>query len=193
MRRLLILILLCSFTPLLAENQSDEVKNQMLRHDMLQWHQISGMAAWGLWLATNLKGEEAIRSLRRTQEPAANLVLLSNPEQNWPLYRLMMDRSEWKAKRGGGAHRALAGLTVGAYALTAGLALLSPSRARETDEFDSVSAHKLLALVHFAALASMPALGKKIEHKGPGAARRMQQVGWAGFGTLTVAVAVFYF
>lgn len=165
----------------------------MLRHDMLQWHQISGMATWALWLATNLKGEESIRSLRRTNEPAANAILLANPQQNWPLYYLVLNNSEWKAKRGGGEHRALAGLTVGAYALTAGLSLLAPSRARETGDFDSVSAHKLLALVHFAALASMPALGKKIEHKGPAAARRMQQVGWAGFGTLSVAVAVFYF
>lgn len=193
MRRLLILVFFSALTPVQADSPPEETRTQMLRHDMLQWHQISGMAAWGLWLATNLKGEEAIRSLRRTQEPAANLLLLANPEQNWPLYQLIMDRSEWKAKRGGGAHRSLAGLTVGAYALTAGLALLSPPRARETEEFDSVSAHKLLALVHFAALASMPALGKKIEHKGPAAARRMQQVGWAGFGTLTVAVAVFYF
>jgi len=160
---------------------------------MLQYHQIAGMATWGLWLATNLKGEEAIHSLKRTAELPANALLLANPQQNWPLYYIMMEKSQWKARRGGSAHRSLASLTVGAYALTAGLSLLAPSRARETDEFDSVSAHKLLALVHFAALASMPMLGKKIEHKGPAAARTMQNVGWAGFGSLSVAVAVFYF
>lgn len=160
---------------------------------MLQWHQTAGFALWGLWLATNIKGEEAIRSLKRTQEPAANVLLLANPSQNWPLYYLAMNRSEWHSRRGGSAHRSLAGLTVGAYALTAGLSLLAPSRDVEYDGFDSVSAHKLLALVHFAAIASMPSLGKRIEHKGPRAARQMQNAGWAGFTALSASIVVFYF
>lgn len=193
MRLFLILALIVAGTPAFGQTPEDEAARQMLRHDMLQYHQMAGIATWGLWLATNLKGEEAIHSLRRTAEPVANALLLANPQQNGPLYYLIMQNSQWKAKRGGSAHRSLASLTVGAYALTAGLSLFSPARARETGEFDSVSAHKLLALVHFAALASMPMLGKKIEHKGPAAARTMQNVGWAGFGTLSVAAVVFYF
>ncbi|MBL8019327.1 MAG: hypothetical protein JNM27_06660 [Leptospirales bacterium] len=159
---------------------------------MLQWHQIAGMATWGFWLATNLEGEKALHSLRRTAEPTANTLLLLNTQENLLLYHTLMSRSEWKATRGGG-HRALAGATVGAYALTGALSLLAPSRVRETDEFDTLSAHKLLALLHFAALASMPSLGKRIEHGGPSAARSMQRAGWAGFGALRVSIAVFYF
>lgn len=159
---------------------------------MLQWHQISGLATWGFWLATNLEGEKALHSLRRTAQPTANALLLLNPQENLPLYYALMSRSEWKATRGGG-HRALAGATVGAYALTGALSILAPSRTRESDDFDTVSAHKLLAILHFAALASMPSLGKRIEHGGPGAARSMQSAGWAGFGVLTVSIAIFYF
>lgn len=159
---------------------------------MLQWHQVTGLATWGFWLATNLEGEKALHSLRKTAEPTANALLLLDPNQNLPLYYALMSRSEWKAKRGGG-HRALAAATVGAYALTGALSILSPSRVRESDEFDTVSAHKLLALLHFAALASMPALGKRIEHGGPRAAHSMQRAGWAGLGALTVSIGIFYF
>ncbi len=163
------------------------------RREMLQWHQVAGLATWGLWLATNLKGEQAIHSLRRTGEPVANAVLLANPQNNWPLYYAILNQSEWEAKRGGDTHRTLAGLTAAAYATTAALALFSPSRPAESDSFDSITAHKWLAVLHFAALASLPVIGSRIERRGPAAAHEMQRVGWAGFGALTVAVGVFYF
>ena len=187
-RRWFVLVFLSLF--LQSSIRADDLST---RREMLQWHQVAGLATWGLWLATNLKGEEAIHSLRRSGEPVANAVLLADPRNNWPLYYAILNNSEWEAKRGGSTHRTLAGLTAGAYALTAGLALLAPSRPAESDSCDRITAHKWLALLHFAALASLPALGKRIEEGGPKAAKRMQKVGWGGFGALTVAVGVFYF
>ncbi|MCE9599326.1 MAG: hypothetical protein K8S54_15285 [Spirochaetia bacterium] len=193
MRACVFLVLVLVSSQLFAAPEvSEPSTSTSMRREMLQWHQITGLATWGFWLATNLEGEKALHSLRRTAEPTANALLLLNPQENLPLYYALMSRSEWKATRGGG-HRALAGATVAAYALTAGLSVLAPSRERESTEFDTVSAHKLLALFHLAALASMPALGKRIEHGGPKAAHSMQRAGWAGLGALTVSIGVFYF
>jgi len=164
-----------------------------LRREMLQWHQIAGMATWGLWLATNIEGERALHTLRRKFEPEANYLLLSNPQENLLLYYATLQQSEWESTSGLSTHRNLAYATVSAYALTAALSMLAPSRVRESDEFDTISAHKLLALVHLAAIASLPTLGRQIERGGPAAAQRMKNVGWAGFGALTMSIAVFYF
>ncbi len=95
----------------------------------------------------------------------------------------MHNNQEWFARSGGDSHKSLAYATFGLYAVTASLALFAPSRLDEAESggWDTVSIHKMLALVHFAAMLSLPVLGAKIVKGGPGAARRMQDVGWGGF------------
>ncbi|MCB1159441.1 MAG: hypothetical protein H7A25_10875 [Leptospiraceae bacterium] len=172
----------------------EEEKNMKLRRSMLDWHQVLGFTTWGLWLATNIAGEQAMNNLENTATKPATLFLLQNPSENLPLYLYLKNKGEWEAS-GGGVHKGLAGVTFAFYGLTAAMSLSSPSRLNDKVEggFDSIFAHKLLAVLHFAAMASMPYLGKQIEEKGPDAARRMQQSAWAGFGALSMAFFVFYF
>jgi len=192
------------------------------RKRMLRFHQFSGLTTWMLWLATNLEGEEALKELKPktqlpalflySQNPQANLPLYlamveDNPAflflsgdsnyvtQNYPLYMLVRQNSEWSAGADGDSHKQLAHATAGFYFLTASLALLSPSKSADAKKrgFDSIFFHKGLALLHFAAMASLPALGEDIEHKGKAGAGSMQSAGWAGFTALTMAMFVVYF
>ena len=161
---------------------------------MLNLHQGFGLATWAFWLATNIAGDRALDHLHPANEEIANVLLLQDPQSNLPIYIYLVRTSEWKVQ-GGSPHRSLAGMTMGLYFTTAGLSLLAPAKfqAAEHGGWDIMSTHKLLAVFHFAAMLSLPVLGARIEHQGPGAARSMQAVGWAGFGAFSVAVAVFYF
>lgn len=190
------------------------------RKTMISAHQIAGALTWGLWLATNVEGERALKNLRPDMDLPAYALYASDPSQNLPifmalkydnpgyialtnnqsymqqyipLYYLLRENSEWSAGAAGDRHRNLAMATTSAYAITATLALLAPSRSREFDRgIDSVFFHKGLALLHFAAIAAMPSLGEKIEHEGRSGASGMQTAGWAGFSALSVAIVTVY-
>ncbi len=64
-----------------AEEDSESESSQSARRSMLFWHQAAGFATWGTWLATNLAGDRAMKSLQST-ETFANLILLQNPQAN---------------------------------------------------------------------------------------------------------------
>ena len=173
---------------------SDKSFDRKIRRNMLDFHQLAGFTTLGLWLATNIAGDRAYSKLENKAELPSRLLLLQNPSENFLAYSLLRNRGEWEAK-GGDYHKSLAYATFGMYSLTAVLSILSPSKYEEaqSEGFDSIFTHKLLAVLHFAAMASMPSLGKAVEHKGPSAAVNMQRVGWGGLGALSMSFFVFYF
>ena len=201
---------------------SGDEKHASTRKTMLTIHPALGFTTWALWLATNLEGERALNELKPQMDLAAKLFYLKNPSENLPLYMsmtydnpaflflnqnqglidqqftyyyLVRSNAEWDSPAHGLRHKSLAYTTTTAYALTAGIALLAPSRfeTKRKRNYDSIFFHKGLALLHFAAMASLPSLGSKIEHGGPAAAENMQNVAWAGFGSLSLAMFVVYF
>lgn len=209
-------ILFVSLTCSLAAEQSRE--DLQLRRTMLDWHQIMGITTMGLWLATNLAGEEANDHLYSTADEQARFLLLTNPQysndplyyfmlqdpgprsitaeyflsldpaRNAPAYFAMKSAEEWRSRKSGDRHKALAYATFTSYAITASLSFFAPSRIESTEPgFDSIFFHKAMIPIHLAAMLMMPKLGKDIEHYGPSAAERMEQAGWTGFGALSIA------
>ncbi|MBM9579450.1 hypothetical protein JWG45_20100 [Leptospira sp. 201903070] len=129
---------------------------------------------------------------------AADYFLLKDPANNLPLYLALKSEEEWEAKSSGSFHKQLAYATFGMYALTAGLAYFAPKRIVDSEDSDvniysPIFAHKALIPIHLAALLLMPSLGEKIGKNGPDAAREMQQVGWVGFGALSISLLVITF
>ncbi len=126
------------------------------RRDYLDLHQVMGMTTLGLWLATNLVGDEAKESLYSTADEQARYLLLANPSyssdplyylaiqqpgprsfaaeyflsrdpaNNAALYLALKSREQWKSRKSGSMHRNLAYATFASYAITAGLAYFAP-------------------------------------------------------------------
>ncbi|BDA77243.1 hypothetical protein LPTSP3_g01730 [Leptospira kobayashii] len=201
----------------------------MKRRSFLEWHQIAGLTTLAFWLATNLEGEKASRSLYRKSDEfaqgillthpeyanndplyaiafqsldkhsiAANYLLLKDPQNNASLYFALKANEEWEAKNSGSAHKELAMATFGMYALTAGLAYFAPPKIEEeyTGEvrfYSPIFAHKAMIPIHLASMLLLPGLGARIGKEGPNAVRDMQQVGWAGFGAMSISVLVITF
>ena len=144
-----------SVSPVHAEQSRDSLAR---RREFLNWHQIMGMTTLGLWLATNLAGDEANESLYSTADEQARFLLLANPQyssdplyyaaiqqpgprsfaaeyylsrdpaNNLGLYLAMKSNEEWKSRKSGNLHKTLAYATFASYALTAGLAYFAPER-----------------------------------------------------------------
>lgn len=126
------------------------------RREFLNTHQIMGLTTLGLWLATNLVGDEAKESLYSSADEQARFLLLANPGySNDPLYYLaiqepgprsftaeyflsrdptnnaalylaLKSQEEWKSRKSANMHRTLAYATFASYAITAGLAYFAP-------------------------------------------------------------------
>jgi hypothetical protein len=69
----------------------------------------------------------------------------------------------------GETHQTLAGITIGAYFFTAAMALLSPPPAIRRKEWNSISIHKGLAMVHFTGMILTPLLAEGVARRNPGA------------------------
>ncbi|MCB1174264.1 MAG: hypothetical protein KDK39_11885 [Leptospiraceae bacterium] len=175
-------------------SDQEQYERMQTRRSMLEWHQITGLLTWGLWLATNLEGERIAKTHQRVGEQEMQLLWLSNPDAYTPLYLLYRENAEWKTTADSSTHKSLAAATAGMYALTAVLALCAPPLYDEqgSDLWDSSWWHRALAFVHLAAMLSLPALGHQAE-EGPDGLQKMRNVGWAGFGVYSVAIGVFYF
>lgn len=175
---------------------SDEetLERMQTRRSMLEWHQLAGFVTWGLWLATNLEGERIAGSHRRVGEDSMRLLWLSDPDRYTPLYLLYQENAERHTTKSSSTHIGLAAATGVAYAITASLALFAPSvyDAAEHDGFDSIWWHKALAFIHLAAMIALPALAHRAE-EGPEGVQTMRNVGWTGFGALSMSIAVLYF
>jgi hypothetical protein len=130
---------------------------------------------------------------------AADYLLLKDPVNNAPLYFALKSNEEWEAKHSASLHRNLASATFGMYALTAGLAYFAPSRIESEDSssgsriYSPLIAHKAMIPVHLLSMLMLPSLGMKIGKEGPHAAQQMSDLGWAGFGALSIAVLVITF
>lgn len=132
---------------------------------------------------------------------AADYFLLKDPTNNAGLYFALKANEEWEAKRSGDLHKNLAMATFSMYAITAGLAFFSPSKIdtdveNETDGpriYSPIFAHKAMIPIHLASMLLLPGLGARIEKEGPRAAHQMEQVGWAGFGAMSIALLVITF
>lgn len=163
-------LLLCLFllAPALHAEDPGNEDPYARRRTQLQAHQLAGLTTWALWLATNLQGEKALKSMYRESDSFARLALLSHPEyssdplyavalqtpdknsiaatyflakdpaHNLPVYLAMQQHSEWEARTAGNTHRSLAYATMGMYALTAGLAFSAPKGPPVTGE-DGIS------------------------------------------------------
>ncbi|EPG75614.1 hypothetical protein LEP1GSC058_2303 [Leptospira fainei serovar Hurstbridge str. BUT 6] len=177
-----------------AADRKKERDRLELRRSFLNWHQGLGLLTWGFWLATNLAGERALSHLHREYQPFADFVLLSNPQQNLLAYNLILNASPWTGDPGGNTHKSLAGTTFTLYALSAGLAFLAPSNtlAREPG-LTTIFTHKAMIWIHLPAMLALPFLGQEVPKNGPGAAHRMEAVGWTGFAAFTISIATFYF
>lgn len=170
------------------------------RRNMLEWHQIAGIATWFSWLATNLAGENAEKNYHREFEPYARAMLILNPTQNstqsYMLYQYIMNVSPWDTSDSQRRqHSELAYTTVTLYAVTAGLAFLSPSSVNLEREagWSTIFTHKAMIFIHLPAMLALPAMGEATKTGGPASVHRMQEVGWAGFSALSVAMFAFYF
>ncbi|PJZ69458.1 hypothetical protein CH373_15290 [Leptospira perolatii] len=188
------------YTTDFLEEQQDPKAIQMereriqTRRSMLTWHQGLGMLTWTFWLAANLSGENALRHLKREYEPFANYLLLSNPNQNALAYSLLIHASPWDSETPGSIHKSLAYTAFGLYLTTATMAIFAPTRPLEREPgLTTIFTHRAMILIHLPAMLSLPFIGMDIAKEGPSAAHRMQAVGWAGWGALSVAIAVFYF
>lgn len=175
-------------SPALNKNQIER------RRSFLEWHQLTGFATWGLWLATNLAGEKAKDSYKKEYEPIANVVLLANPNQNALLYYGIMQVSPYDSK-GGATHGSLAGATFLMYSITAGLAFFSPSKLQSDREegWTTIFTHKAAIFVHLPSMLALASLGSQVQKGGPHVINEMQTIGWVGFGALSLSIATFYF
>lgn len=153
---ILVLILAALLSSSLHAEPDTEQDPYSRRRTQLQAHQLAGLATWALWLATNLQGDKAMKSMYRESDAFARMALLSHPEyandplyaaalqtpdknsmaatyflardptRNLPLYLMLRQNDEWEARTAGGTHKTLAFATMGMYALTAGLAFSAP-------------------------------------------------------------------
>ena len=197
---------------------SGDAKYARTRKTILKAHQVAGLTTWALWLATNLEGEELMDNHHPDMKTEANLLYLSNPSANLPMYLALQTANPlalalssdpnyfasnlplyymiYQSKQHDPSrHESLAMATGAMYALTASLALLAPSKYREAGRkkgFDSVFMHKGLALIHLASMITLFSLAESAEHSESGA-RQMRAVGWGGFAVLTLAIGTFYF
>lgn len=200
---LLILIfpgLLKSAPGLSVESENNDLQSTQQIHikrrrDMLDKHQIWGLAAWAFWLATNLEGEAVARTQERAGQQSMDLLLLSSPEKYSTLYILHQENASYESSRNSATHTSLAALTWFTYSVAAYYAYMSPDPWKEAkrEGFDSIFLHKTLAFFHLAAMLALPFLGKAAEEYGPEGVQKMRNVGWAGFGVYTVAIGTFYF
>lgn len=130
-----------------------------LRKEMLTYHQLFGILTWTSWFATNLYGEQSIRTMYRRSDEISRFVLLSKQFQENDLLYVQMLREvdkksiywysliiqepnnlfywslrfqdEWEAKRYPSTHKNLAYTTFVLYSTTALLAFFSPSSLTE--------------------------------------------------------------
>jgi hypothetical protein len=137
-------------------NLKGEEENLKLRRSLLSWHQTAGLTTWTLWLATNLVGEKAYKTMYRKSDEfaryilitnpqysndpfyflaiqppdkksiAANYLLLKDPEKNLPLYLTLKQGEEYEARKYGSTHAILARATFISYVLTASFAFSAP-------------------------------------------------------------------
>jgi hypothetical protein len=170
------------------------------RRNMLDWHQIAGIATWFSWLATNIAGENAAKNYHREFEPYARAMLILNPTQNstqsFMLYQYIMNVSPWDTSDSQRRqHSELAYTTFTLYAVTASLAFLSPSSVNLEREpgWSTIFTHKAMIFIHLPAMLALPVLGADTKTGGPASVHRMQEVGWTGFSALSVAMFAFYF
>lgn len=120
---------------------------------------------------------------------SAAYFLAKDPVANLPMYAALTRQDEWEASRSGGTHKGLAAATLGMYAVTASLAMFAPRGPKIENEsgYSPTVLHKSMIPLHLLAMLALPTLGRSIEKEGPDAARRMQNVGWGGFGALSIA------
>lgn len=177
-----------------------DAKSIKLRRKMLEWHQVTGFLTWFSWLATNVAGERAEKSYHKEFEPYARAMLVLNPmndtSQSYLLYQFILHVSPWDSSDSQHReHVQLAYTTVSLYAVTAGLAFLSPTPVNLDREpgWSTIFTHKSMILIHLPSMLALPFLGAKIHQGGPEAVQRMQYVGWTGFSALSIAIATFYF
>ncbi|MBU43748.1 MAG: hypothetical protein CMN76_11050 [Spirochaetaceae bacterium] len=156
----MLFLLLATPAVLRAQPTRDSLQR---RREYLDLHQIMGMTTLGLWLATNLAGEEANESLYSSADENARMLLLANPQyandpvyflaiqepgprsfaaeyflsrdpaNNLGLYLALKSQEEWRSRKSGNLHRSLAYATFASYAITAGLAYFAPERIQSTE------------------------------------------------------------
>lgn len=132
---------------------------------------------------------------------AADYFLLKDPTNNAGLYLALKANEEWETKHSAAMHKNLAMATFGMYAITASLAFFSPSKIESESEneddgpkiYSPIFAHKAMIPIHLASILLLPGLGARIEKEGPRAAHQMEQVGWTGFGAMSIALLVITF
>ncbi|MEO6095307.1 MAG: hypothetical protein ABIW76_06415 [Fibrobacteria bacterium] len=71
----------------------------------------------------------------------------------------------------GETHQTLADITIGSYFFTAAMSLLSPPPAIRRKEWNTISIHKGLAIVHFTGMVVTPLLADGIAYRNPGASQ----------------------
>lgn len=71
----------------------------------------------------------------------------------------------------GETHETLASITIGSYFFTAAMSLLSPPPAIRRKEWNTISIHKGLAIVHFTGMIVTPLLADEIARRNPGATK----------------------
>lgn len=77
-RNLFVMVVLMLFSgPLFAEPTQESLQR---RRSLLNLHQIGGMTTLALWLATNIEGEKALKSMYRRSDESARMLLLTRPE-----------------------------------------------------------------------------------------------------------------
>lgn len=140
-----------------GENDSKQTDSGLFhtRKQQIRYHRMAGLTTLGLWFATNLAGEQALRDLHPEMEETAQIFLFMDSERYYPLYLSMLEdnpswlvlnsdsqeminqyllydmvrsHSPWEAGSSGNVHRGLAAATILSYATAATLAWSSPPR-----------------------------------------------------------------
>ncbi|WP_207763500.1 hypothetical protein [Leptospira meyeri] len=132
---------------------------------------------------------------------AADYFLLKDPTSNAGLYLALKANEEWETRHSAAMHKNLAMATFSMYVITASLAFFSPSKIESESEneedgpriYSPILAHKAMIPIHLASMLLLPGLGARIEREGPRAAHQMEQVGWTGFGAMSIALLVITF
>ncbi|MCX7909102.1 MAG: hypothetical protein N2560_06260 [Ignavibacteria bacterium] len=93
-----------------------------------------------------------------------------------------MDSPDW--------HRRFLYSTIATYSLAAIISVFTPPPLKREKEFSSITAHKLLAWVHFIGMIATPILGKAISSSSDyyKAARIHQKIGYVTFSTYTISM-----
>lgn len=195
---MVVLFYILSFS-LAAEDTTFSADYLKKRRSYLEWHQALGLATWVSWLATNMAGEVEYKekySLYKLYNRLPNYILSSYLLEPSNDKLLLYALSKQSYEEPTGNHGKLGFLTFTLYSATAILSFMAPKKIDTGPQkgWSTIFSHKAMIFIHLPCMLALPYLGEKAVHDASAQGLTdMRNVGWLGFGALSLSIATFYF